>query len=192
MIYDKKKLESNNEDEVFGDSIKELDNLENIIKDPESVDNKYLKDFLSLFPDNSNLKNEIIILSKYFEIENINLEIVEDKITVLININTYLKEINNIIFFFEKMEIKQTEFIEQLKKFKDSISNLEDTRKYKVIKDILDYLKENNIYDYKDSNIHLDIYRYFYNNEIALRYLKDKDPESVKNLGERLDPMETT
>lgn len=38
----------------------------------------------------------------------------------------------------------------------------------------------------------MDIYRYFYNNEIALRYLKDKDPESVKNLGERLDPMETT
>ena len=169
-----------------------------IITDPEDMDSQSLKQFLSLFTNNNKLKDEINILMKYYNIVNIKLEEIEDKITVLLNKDIYLKEINNIVFFLEKIKVKETAFLEKLKEIIYNITSLNNEnntnnkKQYEIIKGYLNYLKENNIYDYKSSNIHLNIYKYLYDNELAIAFLLDKDPESIQHLGEKLDPMETT
>ena len=200
MIYENNKKEIKDEKKLFTKSILDLDNKKNIIKDPEDKDisSKFLKDFLSLFKNNNKLKDELTILSKYFNLQNIDFDSVEDKIIVLLNKNNYLKEVKNISFLLEKLKVKETDF---LKKLKEIISNFEalnnesnkEKKQYDIIKLELDYLKNEKIYDYKNNNDkYLNIYRYFYDNELAIAFLLDKDSDSSKHLAEKLDPMETT
>ncbi len=199
MLYEKNKQEIKDEKMLFDKSIIDLDNKKNIIKEPEDEDisRKFLKDFLSLFKNNDKLKEELSILSTYFNLNNIDLELVEDKIIVLLNKDNYLKEVKNISFLLEKLKAKQTDFTKKLNEIIDTFESLSDEhnkekKQYNIIKKKLDYLKNEQIYDYKSDNKYLDIYKYFYDNELAIAFLLDKDSDSAKHLAEKLDPMETT
>ena len=195
MLYKEEKNKDNedNEFEIFDNAIENLNQQENIIKEPEEINNDMLKKFLSLFDNDDKLRNEIQILTKYFNID-IDFEQIEDKIKVLLNKENYIKEINNILFFLEKIKKdKETELSLKLKEIIDIIKSVDKkNNKYKTIKECLQYLKENNIYNYVGKNEHLNIFRAFYENELAIVFLLNKDPENAKHLGERLNPFETT
>ena len=123
-----------------------------------NVSRKFLKDFLSLFKNNDKLKDELSILSTYFNLNNIDLEWVEDKIIVLLNKDNYLKEVKNISFLLDKLKAKQTDFFTKLKDIIDKFESLSDEnnkekKQYDIIKKVLDYLKNEKIYDYKSKNI---------------------------------------
>ena len=189
QIYNKEKNKGEiNEDNLFNNSIIKLNNKKDIIETPEKIDNKFMTEFISLFENHVQLKDEIIRLSKYFKKENVDYELIIDKIVIIQNKDKYIKEIENIIYFLDKIKVKKTKFMDKLK---DIIKKLESTNKYNEIKEQLEYLKSNNIFNYRENNKHLDIYRYLYNNELAIDYLLEKDEDSAKNLQEKLDPMET-
>ena len=127
---------------------------------------------------------------------NIDLESVEDKIIVLLNKDNYLKEVKNVSFLLEKLNAKKTSFTKNLNEIIDTFESLSDEhnkekKQYNIIKKELDYLKNEQIYDYKSDNKYLDIYKYFYDNELAIAFLLDKNSDSAKHLAEKLDPMET-
>ena len=89
---------------------------------------------------------------------NIDLESVEDKIIVLLNKDNYLKEVKNISFLLDKLKAKQTNFFTKLKDIIDKFESLSDEnnkekKQYDIIKKVLDYLKNEQIYDYKSKNI---------------------------------------
>ena len=200
MIYKKKvdKNDEKNEDKIFNDSLKILDSKINLIKEPEEVDNNFRGEFISNFKNNDQLKKEIIILGKYFKIENLDVELIIDKINVIQNIKQYIKEIENILLFMDKIRVKKTDFYEKLNSIITKMKSLNNEKnieknKYNRIKEDLDYLKSNKIYDYKDKNENLDIFRYLRDNALeSINYLLQKDENSAKILEEKLDPMETT
>ena len=112
---------------------------------------------------------------------------------LLSNKEIYIKEIKNILFFLEKIKAKETDFSDKLKEIIKKLKLLNDEKnKYKIIKESLNYLKDNNIYNYVDENENLNIFRYFYDNELAIIFLLNKDSENGKHLNERLNPFETT
>ena len=92
------------------------------------------------------------------------------------------------MFFLEKIKAKATEFSLKLKE----IANIIRNNKYIIIKKFLNDLKDNNIFNYVDKNKHLNIYRYLADNELAIVFLLNKIPDNAKDLGERLNPFETT
>lgn len=135
-------------------------------------------------------------MGKYYKIEKIDVELIIDKIKIIENIKLYIKNIENIIFFLDKIGVKKTDFYENLKGIINSLKLLDngkETNKYNEIKKYLDLLKKENIFDYKAKNDYLCIFRYL-NDKTGenITYLLEKDVNTAKILEEKLDPMETT
>ena len=69
------------------------------------------------------------------------------------------------------------------------IEESSEKNKYENLKKYLKYLKEKNIYDYlEEEKKDIDFYDYFYNNELAIAFLLDKNPNDAKALTEKIDP----
>ena len=197
MIY--REVEKNggkNEDKIFNDSLKILDNTINIIKLPEEIESDFRKKFFSNFKNNEQLKKEIITLGKYYKIEKTDVEFIIDKINIIENIQQYIKNVENIIFFLDKIEVKKTDFYKNLKDIINSLKLLDNDKeknRYNEMKKHLDFLKKENIFDYKAENDNLVFFRYLSNITYEnIKYLLEKDVNTAKILEEKLDPMETT
>jgi len=195
---DKKDEKDNNNLLILKIYFDELDKNKKIIEDPEDAPFETLNEFLSCFKDiknyyNKEIDKEIQILSKYYKVKNINLDLTKDKMKILINKNLYFQKVRNILFFFQKIESKKTNFSEKLNDIIKDIDNNKDTRQYNKIKEYLGYLKEKDIYDYQEDNENDNdkFYSILYSKDLALSYLLKKDIESIKHLSEKIDPFET-
>ena len=189
-IYEDNRKRFNNEksDKIFEISIKELDKKVKIIEDPETLDKKDLDTFLSMISNTNKIKDEINKLSKYFEI-NVDINLIEDKMIILYNKKKYTKDLKKIIFFFEKINVSKTNnFLNKMKEFIEAEEST-DKKQYENLKKHLTYLKEKNIYDYFDEeNKNIKFYDYFYDNELAIAFLLDKNPNDAKALTEKIEP----
>ena len=202
MLYNKNKKDisgsDNNNFSILKNSFNELDKNSKIIEDPEVVPVETLKKFLECFQDNKNYNNkeinkEIQILSKYYNAENIDLNITKDKMEILINKNLYCQKVRNILFFLEKINSTKTDFSKKLNKMIEEIEDNKVEKQYNKIKSYLAYLKYNDIFDYQDYNENDNdkFYSNLYPKEFAISYLLKKDAESISHLSEKLDPFET-
>ena len=160
IIYNKKAREEKNEDVSFNNSIENLNRLKIIIENPEKINNDILTTYISHFQNNDELKDEIIRLSKYFLKENIDPELTLDKIIVIKNKKYYIKEIEIILYFLNRIKVKKTQFTDKLTEI---IKVMKEPYNYNEIKKQLECLKSLNIFNYHEKNKNLDIYRYLYN-----------------------------
>ena len=131
----------------------------------ETMMNKFIDSFRNMFQiDNKNLIDELIILFK---------------------IKKYEFDINSILYFLNYFKKDNQKLNEKL--FSGQYNNL-STKNFKEIKEILEKLKKEGIYDYKNNESYNKIFNFFYNKREALDYLSSKINQSIDYLKDRIEP----
>ena len=137
--------------------------------------------------NNEEKANDFIIkLIQYCEIEN-NTELI-DELTILFKCKRYELDINSIIFFFENY------FEKDNKEWNDKIPpfNYERSweKNFKDIKEDLNRLKENRIYDYKNIGKYNKLFTCLYDKKEAIDFLFSKTSDEILKLKDKIKPID--
>ena len=146
---------------------------------------KKIKEKLSNNEEEANIFIEN--LKKYYKISNTNLI---DELTILFKSKKYELDIKSIIFFFENYFDKDNkEWNEKLPKVGFEKYWEED---FKTIKDDLNKLKDNGIYEYKNIGNYNKLFTCLYDKEEAIDFLFKTTSENINKLKDKIQPTDRT
>ena len=199
---------------IFTKAEEKLENIRSLIGKKVGIDiiySEYKDAFKKIISKCNNEERANEFIKKFKEYYNLNESISDDyknglieDLTILFKSEKFKLDIDSIIFFFDSFQ-NDNENIDEWKKLfsyevngkYESLSiNVDDD--FKVIKEKLLKLKENNIYDYKDEGIYNKLFTCLYDQKEAIEFLFSKiNAQNGTNididiLKDRIDPTNTT
>jgi len=183
--------EEANFDYAYKTLIEIKENLQNST-DIIELNNKYkeifkrIKEKLSNNEDEAN--NFIKKLAKYCEIEN-NTKLINE-LTILFKSKKYELDINSIIFFFENYFVKDNDDWNNKLPPKNFIKKWEEN--FQNIKEDLNRLKENGIYNYEKIGNYNKLFTCLYDKKEAIDFLFSKTSEEILKLKDKIQPTDRT
>ena len=122
----------------------------------------------------------------YYEINNENLI---DELTILFKSKKYELDINSIIFFFEFFQKDDNDWDIKLSKEKYLDLSKKD---FKEIKNNLNELKNDKVYDYKNIEYYHKLFTCLYDKKEAIDFLYKKTKKDIDILKDRIQPIDIT
>ena len=192
VIYDMNSGKDENKN--FESSYEILEQIEKYLKDNTNIielNNHYkdifekIKEKLSNNEDRANDFIEELII--YCEINNTDLI---NELTIFFKSKKYELDINSIIFFFENY------FEKDNKDWNDKLPPIDYKNKWEEnfqnIKEDLNKLRENGIYDYKNIGKYNKLFTCLYNKKEAKDFLFSKTSDEIHKLKNKIDPIKGT
>ena len=165
----------------FDDAYEQLEEIGKLLKNKTDViklNNKYKDIFKKIkekLSNNEERSQEFIKnLISYFNIID---EKLIDELTILFKSKKYEMDIKSIIFFFENFEKDNVEWNNKLKINQESWE--ED---FKTIKNDLNHLRDNGIYDYTNIKNYNKIFTCLYDKKEAIDFLFSKTSNEILKL----------
>jgi len=198
VIYDIDRKKDENE--TLENSFKILDEIGEILKDKKRTEDqtlselndkykkyfKKIKEKLCNNEDENKADNFIDDFKTYYNINDENLII---ELSILFKSKKYELDINSIIFFFKYKFEKDNENWNN--KFpSDYINRWEES--FQSIKDDLNELKKNQIYDYTKIEKHNKFFTCLYEKKEAIDFLFTKTSEEIAKLKDKIQPTDVT
>ena len=184
---------SNDESKNFDIAYDTLEEIGRDIKEKDSVielNNKYNKIFRKIKEKLSNNEEEankfIENLKNYYQIDKTNLI---DELTILFKSKKYELDINSIIFFFENY------FQKDNKDWNDKMpptNYIDKWENFENIKNDLNRLKENKIYDYQNIGNYNKLFTCLYDKKEAIDFLFKKTSKEILKLKDNIQPTDRT
>ena len=192
IIYDMNSMK--NERKNFERAYETLEQIKKVLKDNININilnNKYKEIFKEIKEKLNNSDDratdfikELII---YCEISNTNLI---DELTILFKSKKYELDINSIKFFFENY------FEKDNKDWNDRLPSIDYKNKWEEnfqnIKEDLNKLRENGIYDYKNIGKYNKLFTCLYNKKEAIDFLFSKTSDEIHKLIDKINPNNRT
>ena len=185
---------SNDEKKNFDIAYDTLEEIGNDIKDQDGIielNNKYNKIFKKIKEKLSNNEEEankfITNLKDYYKIDKTNLI---DELTILFKSKKYELDINSIIFFFENYFQKDNKDWNDKMPPPNYIDKWE--KDFQNIKNDLNRLKENKIYDYQNIGNYNKLFTCLYEKKEAIDFLFKKTKKEILKLKDNIQPTDRT
>ena len=180
-----------NERKKFENAYETLEQIKKDLKDNISIttlNNKYKEIFKKIkekLSNNEDRANDFIKeLINYCEISNTNLI---DELTIFFKSKIYELDINSIIFFFENY------FEKDNKDWNDRLPPTDYKNKWEEnfqnIKEDLNKLRENGIYDYKNIGKYNKLFTCLYDKKFAIDFLFSQTSDEIHKLKDKINPI---
>ena len=188
VIYDNNT--GKNENQNFESSYETLEQIGEYLKDKidiNELNNKYKSIFKKIKEKISNNEEEATKffekLKDFYQISNTNLI---EELTIFFKSKKYELDINSIIFFFKNYFQKDNKEWNDKLPPKNYVDRWESD--YKNIKEDLNRLKENKIYDYQTTRNYNKLFTCLYNEKEAIDFLFSKTSEEILKLKNKIQP----
>ena len=188
VLYDE--ISGNDQQERFKKALFKLDNIKNSIKDKTPIKTIYeqnkstfdkIKEILS---NNEAKANQLINqIKRYCEI-NEDTELIND-LTILFKSKKYEIDLKSIIYFFECYNPNDINWNSSFQKGYENLSTMD----LKELKNTLNELEKNGIYNYKENMNYFRVFASLYEKKEAIDFLISKKNINISYLEERIDPI---
>jgi len=192
VIYDNNTWK--NENQNFESSYETLEQIGEYLKDKidiNELNNKYKRIFQKIKEKLSNNEEEankfFEKLKDFYQINNTNLF---EELTIFFKSKKYELDINSIIFFFKNYFQKDNKEWNDKLPPRNYVDRWESD--YKNIKEDLNRLKENKIYDYQAIKNYNKLFTCLYNEKEAIDFLISKTSEEILKLKNKIQPNDRT
>ena len=116
----------------------------------------------------------------------------KEEIMILFNEKIYEKDLNAMYEFFSYFKNNEN-IIKDLEKLRNKCKDFSDTEDITKMKNVLQELKKEGIYDYKKDNEtknnYINFFNLFFQEEQALAFLDKHTAEEMKSLYDKIDPI---
>ena len=116
----------------------------------------------------------------------------KEEIMILFNKKIYEKDLNAMYEFFSYFKNNEN-IIKDLEKWRNKCKDFSDTEDITKMKNVLQELKKEGIYDYKKDNEtknnYINFFNLFFQEEQALAFLDKHTEEEMKSLYDKIDPI---
>ena len=176
----------------FNEAMNKLNEIKSLIengcnaKEIYEKNNKIFCKIKNILSDNESMIDLFINkMIEYYKIKE-QKDLIHD-LTIIFKSKKYEMDIKSIIFFFENFNPNDINWNSKFPK-----CEILSTIDFEKLKNILEDLKRNKIYDYEEKNEYFKLFRSLYEKKGALNFLLSESNKDIKYLYDRIDPTNQT